>query len=129
MKKSTLAGILGLTVLSACSTTPPTAQERMANIFLSYDESDKQLAAAEKDLLSFEKSVKNLRATATQDKNMRTKSAYDSTLSILESNLQQAHQALQDLKVTNQNGRAESQRQIEKAASQMQDSSDRNQGK
>ena len=61
MRKTTLTGIFGLAFIGACATTPPpTAQQRMSDIFSTYDESDKQLAQAETDLAAFEKNVMNL---------------------------------------------------------------------
>jgi hypothetical protein len=129
MKYVTFAAICSFAFLTSCATPPPTAQQRMSNILSTYDEADKQLAGAEKDLASFEKNVANLRDTAASSKNMRTKAVYDETLARLSANLQQTHLALQDLKATNQIGRAEYQRQIDKAASEMQISSDANQAR
>ena len=60
---------------------------------------------------------------------MRTKAAYDNTLARLDTRLKQTHQDLQELKAVNQNARAESQKQIERAATEMQNSSDKNQGR
>src|SRR5437870_4349599 len=89
---------------AGCATTPPTPQERMANVGLSYQEADKQLAQAEKDLASFEKSVASLRETAVSSKNMRTKAAYDETLGRLDGRLQETRADLVSLKETNRRG-------------------------
>jgi predicted nucleic acid-binding Zn-ribbon protein len=127
MKTLRVLAVLPFALFAGCMTTKTSPQERMANVGMSYQEADKQLAQAEKDLGSFEKSVANLRETAASSKNMRTKTAYDETLARLDRRLQQTRTDLDYLKETNQRGKAEYQRQLEDAATQIQRSSDQNQ--
>lgn len=127
MKRFRMLLVIPVVLFASCMTNKPSPQERIANVGMSYQEADKQLAQTEKDLASFEKSVAKLRQTAANSKNMRTKAAYDETLARLDSRLQQTRTDLDYLKETNQRGKAEYQRQLEDAATQIQRSSDRNQ--
>jgi predicted nucleic acid-binding Zn-ribbon protein len=125
MSSIRVAAVLPLAFFAACATTaPPTAQERIANVGLSYKEADKQISQTEKDLTSFEESVAELRETAAKSKNMRTKAAYDETLARLDRRLQETRADLEFLKETNRRGGAEYNQQLENAATQIQRSSD-----
>lgn len=124
-------------LLVACSSTPPVAviappaeltpQQRMSNILSTYDEAETQIKSAETDLTSFETRVSRLRASASESKNMRAKTAFDSTFARLDRSLKQTRIDLQELKRVNDSGRADYKQQLNQAAADMQQSSDDNQ--
>jgi Skp family chaperone for outer membrane proteins len=120
---------LPFSLLVSCASAPMTPQEKIASVGRSFVESNKQINQADKDLNSFEKNVSELRETALNSKNMRSKSDYDSALSRLENRIAQTRVDLQSLKDANQQGAAEYKRQLESAATEIQQSSNSNQNK
>lgn len=128
MKYIKLLVVLGLAFFVGCATTKaPTSQQRIENVGRSFDDTDKQLSQAEKELKSFENSIAKLRSSAGSADRMRSKPEFDAALSRLGSRIEQTHLDLQELKTTNARGRNTYDRQLDAAATEIQRSSDESQ--
>jgi hypothetical protein len=123
MKYSIFIAITGLTFFVGCATNrAPSSQERIAAVGNTYEETDKRLIQAEKELTSFENSVANLRQSAASEENMRSKSGFDEAMANLKNRIQQTRFDLQELKTANDRGRTAYNRQLEEAAANIQNS-------
>jgi len=128
MKYMNLVAVLGVVFFVGCATTKaPSSQQRIENVGRTFEETDKQIVQAEKELQSFDKSIAKLRRSASGDEKMRTKSGFDSAMARLSSGIEQTRLDLQELKTTNARARNTYKQQLGDAASEIQQSSNDNQ--
>jgi len=124
MRYMSLLAVLGFAFFVGCATTKaPTSQQKIENVGRSFDDTDKRLSQAEKELKSFENSIGKLRKSAGSADRMRSKPEFDAALARLGSRIEQTHLDLQELKTANSRGRNTYDRQLDEAATEIQRSS------
>lgn len=121
MKYINLLAVFGFMFFVGCATTKvPTSQQKIENVGRSFNDTDKQLLQAQKELKSFEDSIAKLRKSAGGADRMRGKPEFDAALSRLGSRIEQTHLDLQELKTANSKGRNTYDRQLDEAATEIQ---------